>query len=319
MNAATGGSSFKVTSTLVLTKLNASLLQSHVMNYPGHNRRRWLYAAFTLIELLVVIAVIAILAALLLPVLSRARAQASRIQCLNNLKQLSLTWQLYTGDNAEHLVANGYSTNPTSKTWVTGDDHNDNQAFGNNSYLTDPQFALFADYLKTAAIYRCPADPSTLDIGGVFQLRVRTYALNSYCNWQFGVINNNDMGYVNFSKSSDIEAHNPSGLFTFIDTSPASVCFPAFEVAMVTYVFFHRPSVEHDRGGNVAFADGHVEFHRWTNPQTWALAHTLSVNAPSPDPNWLRSSGGDGDHVRFISGGGNEDLRWLQQHASVPK
>src|SRR5258708_13010348 len=66
-----------------------------------HHRDHQPPRAFTLLELLLVVALIAILAALILPAVSKAKAKAKRVQCLNSLKQIGLAFHSFGHDHGD--------------------------------------------------------------------------------------------------------------------------------------------------------------------------------------------------------------------------
>ena len=109
--------------------------------------------AFTLVELLVVIAIIGILAALLMPALDRAKLQAKRIQCVNNLSQIGLAFHTFANDHNGKFPM-GVSTNDGGSMEFVRNSREANGIF----YSAFHHFQALADELSTPQIMICPVD-----------------------------------------------------------------------------------------------------------------------------------------------------------------
>ena len=110
---------------------------------------------FTLIELLVVIAIIAILIGLLLPAVQKVREAAARMQCSNNLKQVSL---------AAHNYESANGVLPPGLVGATVADQNSLGAWFNGPFVG--VIAYLLPYMEQENIFRQMQIPSMDDNGG---------------------------------------------------------------------------------------------------------------------------------------------------------
>ncbi|MHC4642689.1 MAG: type II secretion system protein [Planctomycetota bacterium] len=224
---------------------------------------------FTLVELLVVIAIIALLMALLIPALERAREQAQRVLCLNNLNQMTLGWILYAEDNDGRII-NGEAGNDRTdsagniieKAWV-------GRCWGNYSsgarLTEDEQIAEIKQgslwpYIKNVKIYRCPAG-----LAG----EMLTYAAMDGVN---GRDRSGTKDGVNWVQNLT-EIRRPHRRIVYIDEG--WVTADSFAVVFNGEEWWDDPPARHGGGTSQSFADGHSDWVKWKGG--WTTAFGLAV------------------------------------------
>jgi prepilin-type N-terminal cleavage/methylation domain-containing protein/prepilin-type processing-associated H-X9-DG protein len=239
------------------------------------NRKRHVFlTAFTLIELLVVIAIIALLLALLMPALERAREQAQRVMCLNNLNELTLAWLLYADDNDGKIVngATGYSY--ANESWGN---HTDELAWVHlySDSSTEEQIQGIRDgalwsYVKDIKVYRCPTG-----LAGEALTYSIMFSMNAVCHSWDNVQEGNGTCIDHLS-----EIQNPSPHYRLVFIDEGWMTPDAYAVNYSTEQWWDDPPVRHGDGATVSFADGHSEYWKWIGAETIKHGRAAIIGHP---------------------------------------
>ena len=258
---------------------------------------------FTLIELLVVVAIIAILASMLLPALAKGKLKATCANCRSNEKQLMMAMLMYAHDNNDtilptsyrgengqtDLYAGGFWKGPVPGPDIpAGTTVAEAMKRSTDGLMQSPLYK----YCSAVGAFACPGDVRTKFLkpgsGWAYGSYSKSEAMSGLGGWQVR----------SFTKLSGIK--DPSDTFVFIEEAdPRSYNAGTWVMYVTPPGWVDGFAIFHGTITTLAFADGHVESHKWLEDSTIKAA--------------LAFARGDASAFFWSAGNPNtnRDLRWM--------
>jgi prepilin-type processing-associated H-X9-DG protein len=217
---------------------------------------------------------------------------------------------MYPLDNEDRITAPGNSRSERYQ-WVggwlgwPGPYPSDNT---NLDMIMNPSNSWLAPYLKSAGVYKCPADLSQITIGGKKYRRVRSMGMSQAMGgpgeWlpPGSGMSAGQTRYKTFFKTADFAVLGASQLYVLLDEHPDSINAGGFANMMVENPSAARiidyPASYHNRAAGITFADGHAEIRKWRDPRTVQPIkfYEMPLNVASAN---------------------NQDMIWLSERTSV--
>jgi len=272
--------------------------------------------AFSLLELLVIITVLGLCLCVFVAGMAKTGLSSEGFQCLNNNRQLCNAWRMYADDNRDVILYSsddGTGTSNPLNQYAWTESHLDFNPANRGNWDTNYDITthlLWPFTGRNAGIYRCPSDPTHINVAGVPLPRVRGISMNVF----LGGFDGTSGGWPQFNafrlflKTTDLTAPGPSRTFVFTDERSDLINWGNYMTDMAgypnqptLYLLNDIPGMFHNGGGSFSFADGSAEIHRWLDPRT---TPPFTFNVPV---------------VSTLAAPNDPDVAWLQRHSTSPK